>query len=74
MGCEIEDVWSDPGPAEDPRIRARREAVLAQARQTRLRRVAFGLTILGAIVLLGTLGGLAGTFFLWLFGAWFGSQ
>jgi hypothetical protein len=72
MGCEIEDVWSEP--EEHPRFRARREEVVSTARRMRLRKVGLGLMLLGSIVVLGSLGGLAGTFFLWLFGAWFGSQ
>lgn len=70
MGCELEDVWSEPG--EDPRFRARREAVAARSRRITMRHVGIGLMVLGSIVLLGTLGGLAATFIAWLFGAWFG--
>lgn len=71
MGCEIDDVWSEP-VEEDPRLRSRREAVAAQARQRRLRRIGAGLIVLGSIILLGALGGLVVPFFLWLFETWFG--
>jgi hypothetical protein len=72
MGCEIEDVWSEP--EEHPRLRARREQVVSASRRMRLRKVGLGLMLLGAIVVLGSAGGLVGTFVFWLFGAWFGSQ
>lgn len=66
MAREMRAVW--PEPEEDPRLRARRESVAEQARKSRLRMVGIGLLMLGSIVLLGTLGGLAGTFIAWLFG------
>jgi hypothetical protein len=70
MSCELEDVWSEP-VEENPRLRARREAVAAEARRLRLRWITAGLIVLGAIVLLGTMGGLAGSLYVYLFGTWF---
>jgi hypothetical protein len=56
---------------EHERFRARREEIAAQARATRKRTAVLILSLVGAIAVLGAVGGLTAVLVSWIFGVWF---